>query len=71
MITSKLTGNARTTIPRAVRVALRLQQGDAIAYQIEDGRVIVTKATQLVGCHRFGTFDECNSDADQEAYRTL
>jgi antitoxin PrlF len=44
MITSKLTSKAQTTIPQAVRAALGVHPGDEIAYVIEDGRVLVTKA---------------------------
>lgn len=44
MITSKLTSKAQTTIPQAVRTALDVHPGDEIAYTIEDGRVLVTKA---------------------------
>ena len=44
MITSKLSSKAQTTIPRAVRAALRLEEGDEIAYQIDGDRVIVTRA---------------------------
>ncbi len=44
MITSKLTSKAQTTIPQAVRTALGVRPGDEIAYAIEDGRVLVTKA---------------------------
>jgi antitoxin PrlF len=44
MITSKLTSKAQTTIPQAVRTALGVHPGDEIAYAIEDGRVLVTKA---------------------------
>ena len=40
MITSKLTSKAQTTNPQPVRAALRLAEGDEIAYEIEDGRVI-------------------------------
>ncbi|WP_245986347.1 AbrB/MazE/SpoVT family DNA-binding domain-containing protein [Azospirillum thermophilum] len=35
MITSRLSGKARTTIPLAVRRALGLRGGDEIAYNIE------------------------------------
>nr|WP_245408976.1 type II toxin-antitoxin system PrlF family antitoxin [Rhizobium wuzhouense] len=35
MITSKLSSKAQTTIPQAVRAALRLKEGDVIAYAIE------------------------------------
>jgi antitoxin PrlF len=44
MIKSKLTSKAQTTIPQAVRAALSVKEGDEIAYQIEDGRVVLTKA---------------------------
>ncbi len=44
MITSKLTSKAQTTIPQAVRTALDVHPGDEIAYAIEEGRVLVTKA---------------------------
>ncbi len=46
MITSKLTSKAQTTIPQPVRIALHLREGDEIAYRIEDGRVLLSKATQ-------------------------
>ena len=72
MITSKLTTKAQTTIPQPVRAALHLQPGDELIYEIDDQRVIVTRA------HRggktddpFRTFDEWNSEADTKAYGKL
>jgi antitoxin PrlF len=44
MILSRISSKAQTTIPRAVRAALGLKQGDQIAYRIEDGRVVLTRA---------------------------
>ncbi|MGH8510907.1 MAG: AbrB/MazE/SpoVT family DNA-binding domain-containing protein, partial [Gammaproteobacteria bacterium] len=44
MITSKLTSKAQTTIPQPVRAALRLKEGDELVYQIDEDRVILTKA---------------------------
>lgn len=44
MITSKLTSKAQTTIPQPVRTALGVREGDELAYVIEDGKVILTKA---------------------------
>ena len=44
MITSKLTTKSQTTIPQSVRLALGIAPGDEIAYAIEEGRVLVTKA---------------------------
>ena len=46
MITSKITSKAQTTIPRAVREALRVRAGDELAYKIERGRVIMTRAVR-------------------------
>lgn len=72
MITSKMTSKAQTTIPQAVRVALNLNPGDEIAYQIEDGRVILLRAEAGVqGDDPFATFAEWDSPADRKAYADL
>ena len=71
MIVSKLTSKAQTTIPQAVRTALHLKEGDEIAYSIEDGRVVLTKATAPKGDDPFATFSEWDSDADRKAYADL
>jgi antitoxin PrlF len=71
MITSRLTSKAQTTIPQAVRVALRLADGDTIAYAIEGDRVIVTKAMPAREDDPFRTFDEWASEADERAYADL
>ena len=70
MITSKLTSKAQTTIPQPVRAALKLREGDEIAYEIEAGRVILTRAGQD-GDDPFSTFGEWSTDADRKAYDTL
>jgi antitoxin PrlF len=71
MITSKLTSKAQTTIPQAVRTALQLREGDELAYVIENGRVVVTKAEPAPTEDPFGTFTEWDSDADRKAYAKL
>ncbi|MEP9347805.1 type II toxin-antitoxin system PrlF family antitoxin [Xanthobacter sp. KR7-225] len=71
MIVSKLTSKAQTTIPQAVRTALHLKEGDEIAYSIEDGRVVLTKAATKAGDDPFATFGEWDSDADRKAYVDL
>ena len=71
MITSKITSKARTTIPRAVRKALRVREGDEIAYSIEGTGVILTKATAEPVVDLFATFDEWASDNDRAAYAKL
>ena len=72
MIISKLTTKSQTTIPQPVRTALHLGPGDALAYKIDDGRVILTKAkTGGQTDDPFRTFHEWNSEADAKAYAKL
>jgi antitoxin PrlF len=71
MITSKLTSKAQTTIPQPVRAALRLAEGDELAYEIKGGRVILTKASERGAEDPFGAFTEWDSDADRKAYAGL
>ncbi len=71
MITSKLTTKAQTTIPQPIRAALRVGPGDELAYAIEDGRVILTKARPGPVDDPFVTFNEWDSDADRRAYADL
>ena len=53
MITSRLSSKAQTTLPRAVRTALGVGEGDELAYKIKGRTVLVTKATAAVD----GPFD--------------
>jgi antitoxin PrlF len=71
MITSKLTSKAQTTIPRSVRNALRLVEGDEIAYIIEGDRVVLTKASREPVDDPFATFGEWSSEADRRGYADL
>lgn len=71
MITSKLTSKAQTTIPQPVRSALRLREGDELAYLIEGDRVILTKASPDIVDDPFHTFVEWDSEADRRAYAKL
>jgi antitoxin PrlF len=77
VITSKLTSKARTTIPQAVRVALGLAEGDELAYAIEDGRVVLTKAPPQDVREGdplddpFATFWEWGTKEDAEAFADL
>ena len=72
MITSKLTSKAQTTIPQPVRAALGLREGDAIAYVIEAGHVVLLRARpNAVADDPFTTFSEWDSAADTEAYAGL
>lgn len=71
MLTSKLTSKSQTTVPRPVRAALGLRPGDEIAYRIDDGQVILTKARAGSGDDPFKAFDEWDSEADRQAYADL
>ncbi|MGO9004870.1 MAG: AbrB/MazE/SpoVT family DNA-binding domain-containing protein [Beijerinckiaceae bacterium] len=73
MITSKLTSKAQTTIPRPVRVALHLEEGDELVYEIAQSRVILTKAKGDAATidNPFATFEEWDSEADRKAYGEL
>lgn len=44
MIESRITSKAQTTVPRAVRAALRLAAGDALAWEIDGDRAVVSLA---------------------------
>ena len=72
VIISKLTSKGQTTIPQSVRSALGVSAGDEIAYAIENGRVILTKApVQSVQKNDprenpFSTFWEWSSPEDNE-----
>jgi antitoxin PrlF len=71
MITSKLTSKAQTTVPQPVRAALRLVEGDELAYEIDGPRVILTKASDRGVEDPFDAFSEWDSDADRKAYAGL
>ena len=71
MIVSKLTSKAQTTIPQPVRTALRLKEGDEIAYVIEAGRVYIMRADTNAADDPFGTFSEWHGEADRRAYGDL
>ena len=77
MIIGKITAKAQTTIPKAVRRALGLGPGDEIKYEIEDGRVILTRVDSADGAgpdvfvNNFSTFSEWDSEADRKAFANL
>lgn len=76
MIVGKITAKAQTTIPRAVRRALGLGPGDEIRYEIEEGRVILTRvATDDISSdpfiNNFAMFDEWASEHDCQAFDNL
>jgi len=72
MITSRLSSKSQTTIPQAVRKALKLREGDELMYLIdEDGRVILTRVPEGLFDDPFATFTEWNSEEDEKGYAHL
>jgi antitoxin PrlF len=71
MIKSKLTGKAQTTVPLAVRTALRLTPGDELVYAIKGERVLLTKAVRTPTDGPFATFGEWSSESDRLGYANL
>ena len=71
MIVSKITSKAQTTIPLAVRNALRLKQGDSVGYVIEGDHVVLRRVSEAPEDDPFATFSEWTSDADRDAYASL
>jgi antitoxin PrlF len=71
MITSRLTSKAQTTIPQPVRNALRLKEGDEIAYVIEGDRVLLSRVVKAAQEDPFAAFSEWDSEADRRAYADL
>ena len=71
MITSRLSSKAQTTIPKAVRGALGLREGDTIVYQIVEDGVLMRRALAEVADDPFQLFDEWAGDEDREAYADL
>ncbi len=72
MIQSRITSKAQTTIPRAVRIALGLREGDLLAYEIDGQTVTLKRATAPVDPFEnpFATFGEWADDLDS-AYDDL
>jgi antitoxin PrlF len=71
MITSKITSKAQTTIPQPVRAALRVGEGDELAYRVEGDHVILTKAKREPTDDPFATFHEWSSEDDRRTYGDL
>lgn len=71
---SKVTTKYQATIPQEIREFLGVRQGDAVAYEIEDGEVKLRRASPLDLAYHgavAATLTEWNSKADDDAYRDL
>jgi AbrB family looped-hinge helix DNA binding protein len=72
---SRLTTKGQITIPKAVRAALDLRDGDLVSFALEDDRAILRKIAQQPEAPVASTvgtdLTEWASPADEDAYRDL
>jgi AbrB family looped-hinge helix DNA binding protein len=71
---SKLTSKYQTTVPQNVRDFLLLKKGDEVIFEIEDGHVLLRKATPLDLEYLSSvesTLSEWSDENDEEAYKNL
>ena len=47
-VTSKLTSKGQITIPKAVRDALGLSEGDELVFRVEDNRATISKPKDFI-----------------------
>ncbi len=50
-VPATITSKGRVTLPRAVRDALGLREGDQILFRVERGRAILSKAPDFLDLH--------------------
>ena len=68
------TAKGQVTVPKAVRVALGLRQGDQLSWELEDGSVRVRAVAPLDVAYLQGlegTLSEWSSPADDQAFAEL
>ncbi len=68
---SRLSTKARTVIPREVRERLGLRPGDVIAFEEENGRIVVRRWREPACEDSFAVFHEWASLEDDETYADL
>lgn len=73
MIESRITSKGQTTVPRAIRAALGLVEGERLAYEIDGDRVVLTRAKSSPGSMEdpFAIFSEWADEEDCRAFVDL
>lgn len=72
--TSRLTKKFQATIPQTAREALGVTHGDRVAFEVENGRVLLRKVQPIDLKYLSavaGTLSKWASEADEVAYRDL
>lgn len=74
-VIAKITSKGQTTIPQEIRLALKVQAGDSLVWEItSDGSARVRRAQPLDATYLQaleGTLSEWHCTEDEEAYRDL
>jgi antitoxin PrlF len=71
---SRLSAKGQVTVPKEVRDFLELKPGDMIAYEVQNGTVILRRAEPFdAAFHKAlsATLDEWATPEDEEAFRDL
>ena len=74
MEVAKITSRGQTTIPKRIREAAGLDEGDVIAFEVEGDHLVVRKVTPAWEDHTLGLskiLHEWVSPEDEEAWRDL
>ena len=74
MQTSKLSSQGQVTVPKAIRDQLALQPGDLVAYEVVDGKVVLTRVDPFDAAYHATlatTLEEWDSPEDDEAFKDL
>jgi AbrB family looped-hinge helix DNA binding protein len=73
---SRLSAKGQITIPKEIRDILKLEPGDTVAYELQDGTVMLKRVAPQpldTGFHEAlsATLDEWDTPEDNEAFRDL
>ena len=74
VLASKVTSKFQTTIPKIIRDAMSISQGDIVVFETDEGRVFIKKLQPLDLDYLNAiseTLSEWASPKDEEAYRDL
>ena len=74
LLASKVTSKFQATIPKTIRDAMSISQGDVVVFEIEEGRVFIKKLQPLDLDYLNAiaeTLIEWASPEEDEAYRDL
>jgi len=74
MYSSRLSSKGQVTIPKDIREAIGLEPGNMIAYEVQDGSVILRRVEAFDAAFHEAlskTLEEWDSPEDEEAFRDL